>query len=35
MLELNFWRPGDEFNETEGRTRVGIPGKPEYQWVLR
>lgn len=35
MLELNFWRPGDEYHEREGRIRVGTPGRPDHQWVFR
>lgn len=40
-LKLNFWRPGDEYNETENFVRTGIPpllerglpAQPEYEWV--
>ncbi len=38
-LQLNFWRPGDEFErqptEVEAEIRFGWPGKPAYQWVFR
>jgi hypothetical protein len=32
-LQLNFWRPGDEFFEHEGEIRVGAPGDVDYRWV--
>lgn len=34
-LELNFWRPGDEFHEHENEIRVGGPDKVDYRWVYR
>jgi hypothetical protein len=34
-LKLNFWRPGDEFFETEDEIRYGIPGRLDYEWVYR
>jgi len=39
-LKLNFWRPGDEFDEHEGEIRFGIPerldpGGVDYEWVLQ
>ena len=38
-LQLNFWRPGDEFDrrptELEAEIRFGWPDKPAYQWVFR
>jgi hypothetical protein len=44
-LQLNFWRPGDEFDEHESEIRFGVPlgkaylyGVPEgvaYRWVYR
>lgn len=34
-LKLNFWRPGDEFNEHEGEIRFGWPGEVDYEWVFR
>lgn len=38
-LQLNFWRPGDEFDrrptEVEAEIRFGWPDKPAYQWVFR
>jgi hypothetical protein len=34
-LKLNFWRPGDEFFETEEEIRYGIPGRLDYEWVYR
>jgi hypothetical protein len=32
-LQLNFWRPGDEFFEHEGEIRYGMPGDVDYRWV--
>jgi hypothetical protein len=32
-LQLNFWRPGDEFFEHEGEIRYGWPGDVDYRWV--
>lgn len=44
-LQLNFWRPGDEYDENEREIRFGVPqGKAEfyesgegvaYRWVFR
>jgi len=34
-LELNFWRPGDEYVEDKRIVRFGAPGKVDYQWVYR
>ena len=34
-LQLNFWRPGDEYVEDRRIIRFGIPGKVDYQWVYR
>ncbi len=34
-LKLNFWRPGDEFYETEGEIRFGAPGALDHEWVWR
>jgi hypothetical protein len=34
-LKLNFWRPGDEFDEHEKEIRYGIPGEVDYEWVWR
>ncbi|MHB8899595.1 MAG: hypothetical protein ACYC6Y_12685 [Thermoguttaceae bacterium] len=34
-LKLNFWRPGDEYDETESEIRYGIPGQVDYEWVYR
>ncbi len=38
-LQLNFWRPGDEFDrqptEIEAEIRFGWPDRPAYQWVFR
>lgn len=45
MLQLNFWRPGDELGQTEQELRFGVPlgkadiyGVPDgvaYRWVYR
>ena len=34
-LKLNFWRPGDEFNEHEEEVRYGAPGEVDYEWIYR
>lgn len=34
-LLLNFWRPGDEFEENEDEIRYGRPGAVDYEWVYR
>ena len=34
-LQLNFWRPGDEFILKENQIRFGIPGQVDYEWVFR
>jgi hypothetical protein len=34
-LKLNFWRPGDEYFETEEEIRYGVPGRVDYEWIYR
>jgi hypothetical protein len=34
-LELNFWRPGDEFFENEREIRYGQPNNVEHRWVYK
>jgi hypothetical protein len=34
-LKLNFWRPGDEYDEKESEIRYGVPGQVDYEWVYR
>lgn len=34
-LQLNFWRPGDEFFQDESEVRVGGPGELDYTWIYR
>ncbi|MEX2187281.1 MAG: hypothetical protein WD875_10820 [Pirellulales bacterium] len=34
-LKLNFWRPGDEFEENEREIHYGVPGEVDYEWVWR
>lgn len=34
-LKLNFWRPGDEFDQNEKEIRLGQPGTVDYEWVFR
>jgi hypothetical protein len=34
-LKLNFWRPGDEYFESESEIRFGVPGRVDYEWVYR
>lgn len=35
VLQLNFWRPGDEFDDSEAAIRIGRPGELDYVWVYR
>jgi hypothetical protein len=41
MLQLNFWRPSDEFSDARtdiylgAPADLGIPGRIDYQWVFR
>ncbi len=35
VLELNFWRPSDQYYEHEEEIRYGIPGGVDYRWVYR
>ena len=35
MLKLNFWRPGDQYDEHEREIRLGVPGQVDYEWVFR
>lgn len=35
LLKLNFWRPGDEYDEDEKEIRVGVPGEVDYEWLWR
>ncbi|MBX3411303.1 MAG: hypothetical protein KF708_01195 [Pirellulales bacterium] len=34
-LQLNFWRPGDEYDQHEKEIRVGAPGEVDYRWLYR
>ena len=34
-LKLNFWRPGDEYDQHEQEIRYGFPGEVDYEWVYR
>ena len=34
-LQLNFWRPGDEFFETDREIRLGQPNNVEYSWEYK
>ena len=34
-LKLNFWRPGDEYDEKESEIQYGVPGQVDYEWVYR
>jgi len=34
-LKLNFWRPGDEYEEKESEFRYGVPGQVDYEWIYR
>jgi hypothetical protein len=35
VLKLNFWRPGDEFDQNEREIRLGIPGEVDSEWIWR
>ena len=34
-LQLNFYRPGDEFDARENEIRLGVAGHPKEQWLFR
>jgi hypothetical protein len=34
-LQLNFWRPGDEFFQDESEVRIGGPEELDYTWTYR
>jgi hypothetical protein len=34
-LQLNFWRPSDEYYEHETEIRLGLPGDVDYRWVYK
>jgi hypothetical protein len=34
-LQLNFYRPGDEFDAREEEIKLGVKGHPEWQWLYR
>lgn len=34
-LQINFWRPGDEFIIRENQVRLGQPGTVDWAWVYR
>ena len=34
-LQLNFWRPGDEYDPHESEIYYGVPGQVDHQWVFR
>lgn len=34
VLKLNFYRPGDEFNEKDQEVFFGQPGELDYQWIF-
>lgn len=33
VLKLNFYRPGDEFDENDEEIHFGQPGELDYQWI--
>jgi hypothetical protein len=35
ILQLNFWRPGDEYILREDSIRFGQPGTVDYAWIYR
>ncbi len=34
-LQLNFYRPGDEFDAREEEIKLGVTGHPEWVWLYR
>ncbi len=34
-LKINFWRPGDEFDESSEEIRYGVPDKVAYEWIYK
>ena len=32
-LKINFYRPGDEYDEEEGDFHYGVPGETDFEWV--
>ena len=34
-LQMNFYRPGDEFDAREDEIQLGVDGHPNYQWLYR
>jgi len=34
-LQLNFWRPGDEFHPNDQDFYYGIPGEVDFKWIYR
>ena len=34
-LQLNFWRPGDEFHANDQDFYYGIPGQVDFRWIYR
>ena len=34
-LQLNFYRPGDEFEAREEEIQLGVEGHPKFQWLFR
>ncbi len=34
-LQLNFWRPGDEFHPNTQDFYYGIPGEVDFRWIYR
>jgi hypothetical protein len=35
VLKLNFWRPGDAYDQKEDEIRFGIPGEVDYEWFYK
>ncbi len=34
-LKLNYWRPADQFSDSEEDLRYGVPGGVDFEWVYR
>jgi hypothetical protein len=35
VLQVYFWRPGDEFHEHEREIRYGLPGQVDHVWLYQ
>ncbi|MBS0209507.1 MAG: hypothetical protein JSS27_11185 [Planctomycetes bacterium] len=35
VLQIDFWRPGDEFHEHDREIRYGLPGEVDHRWLYQ